>query len=136
MSENEGKPAAVVSGISQASHDAAVAAARAEGHAAGTAEATERLSAVLGADGIKGDGKRMAAALDLATKSPAMAGADVTAFVAGNVSAAAAGEQSATAYEASRLSAAGLAAPSAAPKAKASINRGDIFSARRQVGKN
>ena len=66
MSENDGKPVAKNAGISQAEHDASVEKARGEGHAAGSAEATTRLGDVLGAEGIKGDGGRMAAALDLA----------------------------------------------------------------------
>ena len=43
------------------------------------ADHIDRLGAILGADGIKGDGKRMAAALDLAMGSPAMTAEAVTA---------------------------------------------------------
>lgn len=90
MSENQGAPAAEVAGIPKADHDAAVASARSEGHAAGVTEgakaATDRFVAVLGAEGIKGDAARMTAAMDLATKAPAMSAADVVSFVAGNVS--------------------------------------------------
>lgn len=70
----------------------ALAAAREEGRRAGVEAgaqaATERLAAALGADGVKGDAGRMAAALDLAVKSPAMSGDDVAAFVVANVPAA------------------------------------------------
>lgn len=101
-------------GISQATHDAAVISARTEGKAEGEKAATERLNAALGAEGIKGDAGRMAAALDLAVKSPAMAGADVAAFVVANVAAAAASVPSkggAEKYSAERSAAAGLAQP-------------------------
>ena len=135
MSENSGKPGAETKpGISQADHDAAVIAARAEG----ADEANERMSAILGADGIKGDGVRMAAAFNLAVKSPNMSAEDVTGFVTGNVSAASP-QDPAAAYEASRLgavatvpSASGQAQPERSkPKAGASVNRGAIFAARR-----
>lgn len=102
----EPKPA----GISQADHDAAVADARTSGHAAGVTAATDRLSAALGAEGVQGDGVRMAAALDLAVKSPGMSGADVAAFVVANVAASKAGAD-ASAYDKSRLDAAGQAQP-------------------------
>ena len=103
--------------ISQADHDAAVKAAEAKGDAAGEARgtkaATDRLSTALGAEGVKGDAGRMAAALDLATKSPAMAGADVAAFVVANVTASkpAAGAVDPKAYEQQRLADAGMAQP-------------------------
>ena len=137
MSENDGKPVAKNAGISQAEHDASVEKARGEGHAAGSAEATTRLGDVLGAEGIKGDGGRMAAALDLAVKSPAMAAADVSAYVVANVAAnaGASGQDPAT-YEAERLNAAGLATPQERPGAKkASINRSEIYSARANQSK-
>jgi hypothetical protein len=104
----------IPAGISQATHDAAVTSARTEGKADGEKAATERFNAALGADGVKGDAGRMAAALDLAVKSPAMAGADVAAFVVANVAAAAAAAPSksgAEKYSAERSSAAGLAQP-------------------------
>lgn len=105
-------------GISQADNDSAVATAETRGREAGTAEATARLSAALGAEGVKGDAGRMAAALDLAVKSPAMSGADVAAYVVANVAAAKPSEQpDAAAYERQRLS--GLAAPQPAAPADA-----------------
>ncbi|NEV79422.1 hypothetical protein DYI24_20520 [Rhodopseudomonas sp. BR0C11] len=100
-------------GISQADHDAAVSAARAEGFTAGAKEATDRLSAALGAEGVKGDAGRMAAALDLAVKSPGMSGADVAAFVVENVAAAKPANSAAADYAQQRTAAAGLAAPEA-----------------------
>lgn len=81
------KPGATASGISQADHDAAVASARSEGEAAGAKAANDRVTAIVSADGIKGDGARMTAALDLAAKSPGMSAEDVAGFVTANVSA-------------------------------------------------
>jgi signal peptide peptidase SppA len=112
MSETTGAPAADAdAGIPKADHDKAVKAARTEGEASGAKAATDRLVAALGAEGVKGDAGRMAAALDLATKSPGMSGADVAAFVTANVSAAA--KADASGYEQDRLSASGLAQPGA-----------------------
>lgn len=123
MSETTGKPAATTAGISQADHDSAVATARSEGHEAGVTEASARLGGVLGADGIKGDGGRMAAALDLALKSPNMAAADVSGYVTANVAAtvAADGDTDPAAYETERLQAAGLSAPAPRQKAKSGL---------------
>jgi signal peptide peptidase SppA len=133
MSEKEGAPAAEAdAGIPKAEHDAAVKAAEIKGYEAGSKAANDRISAALGADGVKGDATRMAAALDLAMKSPSMNGDDVAAFVVGNVSTAA--KDPAAAYEASRVAGAGLAQP-AAPRTssrKASLNSGDVYAARRQ----
>ncbi|MGY6709715.1 MAG: hypothetical protein ACXIVF_15455 [Rhizobiaceae bacterium] len=99
-------------GISQADHEAAVTAARAEGKEEGAGEATARLVTALGAEGVKGDPGRMSAALDLAQKSPGMSGEDVAAFVTANVAASGgAGKKPAADYEASRLAAAALAQP-------------------------
>jgi len=112
-------------GISQADHDAAVAAAEGKGHAAGTTAAAERFSAALCADGIKGDGVRMSAALDLATKSPAMSAADVSAFVLANVSPAKAAGTDAAKYDEERLAA---AAGQAAPGARSTDPKADAVS--------
>ena len=87
MSDKTGAPAADA-GISQADHQAAVTAAEQRG----AATATARLAGILGAEGVKGDAARMSAALDLAVKAPAMAAADVTAFVKDNVAAKPAGK--------------------------------------------
>lgn len=111
--------------ISQADHDAAVKAAEAKGEKTGEATgikaATDRLSTALGAEGVKGDAGRMAAALDLAVKSPAMAGADVAAFVLANVTASkpTAGAADPKAYEAGRLADAGMAQPGSGKKPEA-----------------
>lgn len=119
-------------GISQADHDAAVSAARAEGITAGAKEATDRLSAALGAEGVKGDAVRMAAALDLAVKSPGMSGADVAAFVVDNVAASKPAATPAADYAAQRSAAAGLAQPQARPVSKATIDTAGIYAARRK----
>lgn len=120
---------------------AAVAAATTGGHADGFKAATDRLGAIMGAEGIKGDGKRMAAALDLAKQSPEMSADAVIGFVTGNIPAASqpAPQQGANAsgYEHKRLAAAGLAQPGAAASAapKANIDRNAIFAARRAAVK-
>lgn len=99
--------------VTQADHDAAIASARTEAMAEGAKAATERLSAALGAEGVKGDAGRMTAALDLAVKSPAMSGADVASFVTNNVAASASGKPASATdkYVADRTSAASLAQP-------------------------
>jgi ClpP class serine protease len=73
-------------GISQADHDRAVAAAEARGAMA----ATDRLAAIIGDTSIKGQPARMTAALDLAVKASAMPAADVVGFVTANLASAAA----------------------------------------------
>lgn len=120
---DENRPAATA-GIDQATHDAAVTAAMDRGRADGAEAATERLAAVLSADGIKGDGKRMAAALDLAVKSPAMSATDVATFVTGNVAAASADrpETDAATYEQERLATSGQAQPGKKPKASSGLH--------------
>lgn len=81
--------------VDKATHDAAVAAARTEGHEAGRAEghkagmtaAHERLTAIVGDDKIKG---RVGAAVELAVSSPDMPASAVVSFVEKNVPAPAA----------------------------------------------
>lgn len=131
MSEDTKPAGGTQTGISKADHDAAVAAARADGKAEGEKAATERLAAALGAEGVKGDAGRMAAALDLAVKSPGMSGADVAAFVAANVQAAKPAA-AATDYAAQRASAAGLAQPHAGASKRATIDTAGIYAARRK----
>lgn len=109
MADKDNTPGAVTTGISEADHKAAVAGAEAEGKAAGRKEASDRMAAILGADGIKGDGGRMAAALDLAGRSPDMAAEGVVSFVTANVPAAKA--DAGAAYEQERLASAGLTQP-------------------------
>ena len=99
------------SGISKADHEAALTAVRAEGKAEGAKEATDRINAALGAEGVKGDAGRMAAALDLAVSSPTMSGDAIAAFVLANVAAAKPATAPAADYAASRAAAAGLAQP-------------------------
>ncbi|ARO22938.1 hypothetical protein TAL182_CH01125 [Rhizobium sp. TAL182] len=114
MSENQ-----TVAGAAGAAAAAIAAAATSTGGADGFKTAMDRISAVLGAEGIKGDGKRMAAALDLAVQSPDMAADAVVAFVTANVSAASTasvptgGQQQAASYEQQRVAAAALAQPQA-----------------------
>lgn len=103
--DNTDKPGAEAKpGISQETHDAAVAAARTEGHATGVAATTERFAAIVAAEGVNGNAARMAAAIDLAIKSPAMSASDVTAFIVANVQQS---SVSAHASLASRIAAAG-----------------------------
>lgn len=80
MDANTDAPAAEA-GISKTEHDAAVKSAEQRG----AQVATARLVAVLGAEKIKGDSARMAAAMDLAVKAPGMSAEDVIGFVTANV---------------------------------------------------
>jgi hypothetical protein len=128
---------------------ATAAAAAASGGSDGFKAATDRMNAILGADGVKGDAKRMSAALELATASPDMTAEAVVSFVVANVppaeasaaaepAAAAAPASTASSYEAQRLAAANLAMPGASgvgQKATAAINRDAIFAARRVTPK-
>lgn len=135
MSEQTGAPdAETQTGIPKADHDAAVAAAReagiAQGKADGAQEATERFAAVLGAKGIKGDSKRMAAALDLATRSPDMAADAVVDFVSGNVSA---NDDEVSDYERDRHAASGQTQHRPdTKKSETKIDRRAIYESRRQ----
>lgn len=121
-------------GISQAEHDTAVKAAADTGRAEGAKAATDRLSAALGAEGVKGDAGRMSAALDLAIKSPGMSGEDVAVFVATNVAASGGKGHEAAGYEAGRLAAAPHARPSGDKPGskKATLDAGGIYAARRK----
>lgn len=136
MSETNSAPAANnLSGTTQAASDVDIAAARAEGVVAGATAANTRLNAVMSADGIKGEGPRMSAALDLAVKSPEMSAEDVSAFVTANV---AASGSSAAEFEAGRVTnTASLASPQGAPKKsakQAGLSRAEIFAKRRANG--
>lgn len=123
---------------------AAVAKATADGKAGGFKAAMDRLGAIMGAEGISGDGARMAAAMELAGQSPDMAAEAVVAFVTKNVSASGVGKDQggddkpagaqAGDYEHRRLGAAGLAQPGAGAAApKVTIDRTAIFAARRNA---
>ncbi len=139
MSVNNGTSAAAIlagitdQAIAEAAKDA-VSAAFTEGEESGAKVERERLTGILSAEGIKGDGKRMSAALDLAAKSPDMSAEDVTGFITGNVSDAKADSDPAASYEAGRVaSVAGLASPASAPQAKGrSLNSTAIYESRRK----
>jgi hypothetical protein len=113
MANENASGAANSAGITEADHKAAVAKAAADGKAEGAKAANERMGAILGAEGVKGDGKRMAAGLDLALKSPDMAAEAVVSFVTDNVAATAAASAPGKggAYEQQRLAAAQLVQP-------------------------
>lgn len=136
MSENQTEAGAEPS---DAATNAAVAAA-ASGGSEGFKQAMDRMNAILGNDSIKGDAKRMSAAVELANASPDMAADAVIKFVSANVSATATttGQDqpapSRAAYEQQRMAAAGLAMPGGKPAAGSGpkINRDAIFAARRQ----
>lgn len=126
MPEDPKTPAEPEAHTESALTTAELAAAKEAGHAEGAKAATDRLATVLGADGIKGDGKRMSAALDLAVKSPAMSAEDVVSFVAGNVAPAEApkaeGSADPAAYENERLANAGQAQPGGKPQARSGLS--------------
>ncbi|WP_438752055.1 hypothetical protein [Pararhizobium sp. O133] len=109
MPDDQTKPGATVTA---AEHTAAVAKATSDGHADGFKAANERMTSIFSAEAIKGDGKRMSAAFDLANGSPGMSADAVVAFVSANVEA---GKPGATApaqtYEQQRLAASSLATP-------------------------
>lgn len=109
-----------------------------QGGADGVQAAMTRINAILSADGIKGDGTRMSAALELASTAPGMTAEQVVAFVTGNVAgantaapaaasasapaAAAPAGQPAISYEQQRLAAANLAMPGGGqPAAKETV---------------
>lgn len=72
-----------ISGTSRMAFDAALSAARADGQRA----AMDRLNAAIGADEIKRDPRRLAAAVDLLVKAPDMSGEAIAAFVVANIAA-------------------------------------------------
>lgn len=108
-------------------------------YAAGYHAACERFAAVLGADGIAGNAKRMGAALELTIGSPAMAAETVVAFVSANVGEATAAAPApaarpAASYEQRRLDAAALTTPNSTPAkadAPSGLNPGAVFAHRR-----
>jgi hypothetical protein len=110
MSDSQTKPGAA---NADAGHAAALAKATTDGQAAGAKAANDRIGAVFGAEGIKGDGKRMAAALDLALASPGMSAEAVIGFVTANVpETKASAMEEWPSYAARRMGGAGLAQPS------------------------
>ncbi len=88
MVDTPKEPGANAGTITQANHDSAVSAARAEGEAAGAKASNDRFAAVISAEGVAGNATRMSAAIDLAIKSPGMSATDITTFVSANVAAA------------------------------------------------
>ncbi|MDB5582824.1 MAG: lytic murein transglycosylase [Bradyrhizobium sp.] len=120
MSVQTAPGAATSAGITEEAHAAAVAKATADGKALGATEERQRFAAIASADGMKGDGKRISAAVDLAIKSPGMAAADVVSFVAGNVAATA--TTTTETYEQGRLAAAGLTEPNGTGGKPAGVN--------------
>lgn len=118
----------------------------------GVQAAMTRINAILSADGIKGDGARMSAALELASTAPGMTADQVVAFVTDNVAgantaapaaatapapaAAAPVTQPGASYEQQRIAAANLAMPGASQssaKAGPKINATDIYAMRREA---
>ena len=73
-----------ICGTSRMAFDAALNAARADGQRAAMA----RVCAAIGADEIKRDPRRLAAAVDLVVKAPDMSGETIAAFVVANIAAA------------------------------------------------
>jgi len=131
MSDTQNAAAAAITAAADA---AAIANATADGRAEGAKAANARLGTILGAEGIRGDGKRMSAALDLATGSPDMAAEAVTAFVTANVAAATVTEPNKQqAYDSRRQAAAPMAAPAAAAPAeqKNQLSASAIYDKRR-----
>lgn len=140
MSDDPNKPGAQASGIPQATHDAAVATARQEGEAAGSKAVNDKFSAIVSAEGIKGNASRMGAAIDLAIKSPGMSAEDVTAFVTANVAAEApkaAAPAASSASLANRIAADPLAVVGQADPAKAEAGWGKaVAQANTRFGKD
>lgn len=121
-----------LNGLSLGGSSQAVNAAKIRGRAEGEKAVTQRMTAALEAAGVKGDAGRMSAALDLAVSSPAMAGADVAAFVVANVAASTGTSGRAASYASTRVAGAGLARPGTyGPSKNASIDPGRIYAARR-----
>ncbi|UXM94030.1 S49 family peptidase [Bartonella sp. HY329] len=71
--------------MSLEAHIQALAKARQEGEAMGEKKAMSRIEAITSADGIKGNAKRLVAALELACQSPTMKASSVVNFVASNI---------------------------------------------------
>ncbi|MUO27442.1 MULTISPECIES: hypothetical protein [Rhizobium/Agrobacterium group] len=126
-----------VPGAASATGVTAAVAAAVQGGVDGAQAAVDRINAILSADGIKGDGTRMSAALELASAAPGMTADQVVAFVTGNVAGAStAAPDAATApapaaatvsppgasYEQQRIAAANLAMPGGGqPAAKETV---------------
>lgn len=85
MDNANGTAAAENAGFTQADIDNARAEGRAEGEKAGASAFADRISAIVGAEGIRGNAARLSAALDLSVESPGMSADKVVAFVTTNV---------------------------------------------------
>lgn len=127
----------VAGAVETATATIAAVAAAASGGSDGFNMAMERMNAILGADGIKGDAKRMTAALELANASPDMSADAVVAFVTANVPATVAQDSQqaaqpspAAAYEQRRMAAANLAMPGDGQQTKAESGLSKAVSAR------
>lgn len=132
MDNENGTPAAeTTAGIPKADHDAAVATARKEGETAGAKVERDRFAAVIGAEGIKGDAAKMAAAIDLAIKSPGMSAEDVAGFVKTNVSTAAPPPAASLANRMAANESGGHPPADASGRQPAAIDRGAIFASRK-----
>lgn len=107
-------------GVSQADHDTAVAAAEKRGASA----ETSRIAKALGTDGVKGSATRMSAALDMAVKSPGMSGEDIATFVSAHV---AEGAAPAASYDEQRLAAAGQSKPDGKKSTQTNANWGGVL---------
>lgn len=130
---NKAAPANEPAGLTTADVENARAEARAEGISAGASAERERVAAIIGAEGISGEGPRMAAALDLASRAPGMSADEVVAFVTTNVAAApkassADASLSARGKQPDSLAAAGIDSPPQQPRAK--LNANSIYAAR------
>ncbi|UXN05252.1 S49 family peptidase [Bartonella sp. HY761] len=86
--------------MSLEAHNQALAKARQEGEAMGEKKAMSRIEAITSADGIKGNTKRLVAALELACQSPTMEASAVVNFIASNI-----GMEASSASLANRLAA-------------------------------
>lgn len=78
--------AELATGVSKLEHSNAIASARQEGEQAGTQATCDRFKSIVSAENIAGNPSRMAAAIDLAIKSPSMTAENVIAFISANIS--------------------------------------------------
>jgi hypothetical protein len=120
--ENSSPEANETSGITQAQFDAAVADAKQQGHSEGTDAASKRYNEALNAEGVKGNPKRMAAALDLLGTSAEMSGEAVAVFVTANVAEASSKDIGDDAYDELRSDASDLTKPEAGEPEKKGLS--------------
>lgn len=127
--------AAAVAGAGAASGKTVTAEAA---FAAGYQAAADHFAAILGAEGVAGNAKRMGAALQLAVGSPGMSAEAVVSFISANVAEASApaapAARPAATYEQRRVDAAALTTPSTSPAkadAPSGLNPSAVFAHRR-----